>query len=313
MRSKRKRFVGIAMAVSVAVGVTGCTPEQAATWQAHLDSRAAEGAPAAALAGPALRLAWSDDFNGTALDASKWSNREPWHAASGFVNDSEAWLPHPATGTNLSVRDGAATLMARRDAVAAAKGKVMTTSMLTTRGSYDAFTHGVVEARMRIPTGKGLWPAFWLLGNGTGAEGWPRSGEIDIFEFVNNSSGGAGRMYSSVHWGDGALGSGSSHHAASKSVAPAWWADGKFHTFTLHRTANFLRFHVDGIQVMQLVPGETVEWYPTPLPKGGALFNSPMHIRISLEVGGPWAGQGLTSAAYEPGDLAVDYVRVWTG
>jgi hypothetical protein len=118
-------------------------------------------------------------------------------------------------------------------------------------------------------------------------------------------------MYSSVHWGDIVNGSIASHHAASKSVASPWWGDGQFHTFTLHRTSSFLRFFIDGVQVMQLLPGETVPGYSTPIPSGGALFDHPMHVRLSLEVGGPWAGQGLAPSQYEPGDLVVDYVRSW--
>lgn len=312
MRSKRRRVVGIAMAMSVAVGVTGCTPEQTATWQAYLDRQVTAPVPAPALSGPALRLAWSDEFSQATVDSRRWSHREPWNNPPGFRNDSEGWLPFPATAANLSVSNGAASIRAVRDQVAINSGKVMTTAMLTSRDKYNSFTHGVVEARMRIPTGKGLWPQFWLLGNGTAHDGWPKTGEIDIFEFANNASGGAGRMYSSVHWGDVTNGSITAHHTASKSAAPSWWGDGEFHTFTLHRTADFLRFYIDGVQVMQLLPGETVRDYPTAVPKDGVLFKSPMHIRFGLEVGGPWAGQGLSPGQYEPGEMVIDYVRAWS-
>jgi len=256
-------------------------------------------------------LAWSDEFDGSSVDTTKWSNKETWQGSPGFVNDSEAWLPYPATSTNLTVADGALTLKARREALATSNGAAMTTAMMTSRDKYNTFTHGVVEARVKLPTGKGLWPAFWLIGNGTGASGWPKTGEIDIFEYVNNASGGIGRMYSSVHWGDIVNGSIASHYASSKSVASPWWGDGQFHTFSLHRTSNFLRFYIDGVQVMQLSPGELVPDYAKPIPAGGALFDDPMHVRLSLEVGGPWAGQGYSPSQYEPGDMVVDYVRSW--
>ena len=260
---------------------------------------------------PGVTLAWSDEFDGSAIDTSKWSNKEPWQSGPGFANDSEAWLPNPATSTNLTVANGTLSLKARREALATNNGRVMTTAMMTSRDKYNTFTHGVIEARVKLPTGKGLWPAFWLLGNGTGASGWPKTGEVDIFEYVNNASGGNGRMYSSVHWGDVVNGSISSHHAASKSAASPWWGDGQFHTFSLHRTSSFLRFSIDGVQVMELAPGELVPYYATAIPAGGALFDDPMHVRLSLEVGGPWAGQGYSSSQYEGGDMVVDYVRAW--
>lgn len=267
--------------------------------------------PAPASLGGDWELAWSDEFDGTALDDDKWSTKEPWTGAPGFVNDSEAWLPHPATSANLVVGAGSVRIDARREELARDNGQVMTTAMLTSRGKYDSFTHGVIEARVRLPTGQGLWPAFWLLGNGTGSEGWPATGEIDVFEFVNNATGGAGRMYSSVHWGDVVEGSVEAHHAASESVAVPWWGDDEFHTFTLHRTPDFLRFYVDGAQVMELLPGEDVPSYPRTVPVDGPLFEDPMHVRLSLEVGGPWAGDGHSAAQYEPGSLVVDYVRAW--
>jgi len=277
----------------------------------RLDSASALVEPTPALEGEDVQLAWSDEFEGDEVDAHMWSNRECWHNSPGFVNDSEAWLPFPATSENLLQADGVVRLQARRDQEATDRGHVMTTAMLTTRERYDTFTHGVVEARMKIPTGRGLWPAFWLMGNGTDDEGWPQTGEIDIFEFVNNGSGGTGRMYSSVHWGDIVDGAVASHQSTGKSVEVPWWGDNEFHTFTLHRTSDFLCFYVDGEQVIKLLPGEPVDGYPMPVPDGGALFEDPMHIRLSLEVGGPWAGQAHEPATYEPGELVIDYVRAW--
>jgi hypothetical protein len=148
--------------------------------------------PASALEATDLELAWADEFTGDSVDLRVWSTRECWHQSPGFINDSQAWLPFPATSDNLVQRGGAVRLQARRDQEAVRHGQVMTTAVLTTRKRFDTFTHGVVEARMKIPEGRGLWPAFWLMGNGTGSEGWPETGEIDIFEFVNNASGGTG-------------------------------------------------------------------------------------------------------------------------
>ena len=258
-----------------------------------------------------FELTWSDEFEGDSLDERTWSTRECWNDSPGFVNDSQAWLPFPATSDNVVQREGVLRLQARKGEEATERGQVMTTAMLTTRERFDTFRHGVIEARMKIPTGRGLWPAFWLMGNGTGTQGWPQTGEIDIFEFVNNASGGTGRMYSSVHWGGIVDGVATFHQAASKSVEVPWWGEDEFHTFSLHRTSEFLRFYVDGQQVLELLPGEKVDDYPASVPDDGPLFEDPMHVRLSLEVGGPWAGQGHEPAAYEPGDLVVDYVRAW--
>jgi beta-glucanase (GH16 family) len=130
--------------------------------------------PTPALDDADLELAWSDEFDGGEVDLSSWSTRECWHDRPGFVNDSDAWLPYPATSANLSQADGVLRLKAVEDQVASQQGKVMSTAMLTTRERFDTFTHGVVEARLKVPTGRGLWPAFWLMATARTRAGGPR-------------------------------------------------------------------------------------------------------------------------------------------
>jgi hypothetical protein len=131
----------------------------------------------------------ADEFDGSALDSTKWSTKEPWHGSPGFANDSEAWLPAPSHADEPDRRRRCRLAQGSTDTVATSNGKVMTTGHADVPGQVQRVHPRRHRARLKLPTGKGLWPAFWLVGNGTGASGWPSTGEVDIFEYVNNASG----------------------------------------------------------------------------------------------------------------------------
>jgi beta-glucanase (GH16 family) len=313
----RRTFVWLLVLITVVAGSTGtaaAAPRPGTTTTAALATIAtplaatATGPVPTGVSGP-FTMTFEDNFSGTTLDTSKWSTKEPWNTVgTGFVNDSDALLVSPPPAAHLAVSNDTVTLKARRTTAATNAGKAMQTTMLTSRDKYTTFTHGVVEARIKIPAGNGLWPQLWMQGNSAGGT-WPSNGEVDIFEFVNNATS-RGHLFGSVHWGaDRSL-----HRQATKMAAAPYVGDGQFHTFTLHRTTSFLRFYVDGVQVFQMVPGEAVQNHST-IPASGiekeTLFDKPHHLRIGLEVGGSWAGQGLSWSQYQEGDLEVDYVRTW--
>jgi beta-glucanase (GH16 family) len=140
------------------------------------------------------RLTADDEFDGTRLNGKLWSIGEPWNAPPGFVESDDAYCPIPQTG-EVTVGDGSLHLNAL---AVKAHGKPLQSCFITTRNKFS-FTHGYIETRFKLPTSPGLWSAFWLLGNGTGAQGWPKTGEIDMFEFINN--GRANRIpFFTVHW-----------------------------------------------------------------------------------------------------------------
>jgi len=263
----------------------------------------------------AWELAFHEEFDGDRLDGDRWNDHEPWQGDGWGINS--AWHPVPATRDQLSVSQGIATLKARR-AESLPDGKAFTTVELNTRDMYSlpegatTFT----EARLRAPSSKGLLPAFWLLGDGTNdtGEGWPVKGEVDIVEFANNE-GEAARPFASVWYPrdvyenpPGTFLNGI-HDTHPDSFEPRPELRDFWHTWGLYRSPDRMDVYIDGERRFTFRPGET---YKQEVPLPDVLFNSAMHVRFSLGVGGDWAGDGWSEDEYEEGDLEVDYVRSWT-
>ena len=255
-------------------------------------------APVPASSGWTLKAA--SEFSTPTPKPSLWSIGEPWDAAPGFVQSEDAYCPKPQTG-QVAVSGGALKLNA---IVKPTAGKRMQSCFVTTRNKFS-FTHGYVEARVKLPSSPGLWPAFWLLGNGTGANGWPKTGEIDMFEFANNGKDN-GVPFITVHWGGNCNGGHCLY--AQNNPYPAKISNyaGQWITYGMRRTASSLTFYVNGKQTVT-IPRTTRNAQGQQL--GAVLFDSPMHIRLDLSAGG-WAQN--PASATQAGTFAIDYVRVWS-
>ncbi|WP_351233126.1 family 16 glycosylhydrolase [Streptomyces sp. NPDC002133] len=171
-----------------------------------------------------------------------------------------------------------------------------TSARLNTAGRFTQ-TYGHVEARMKVPRGQGMWPAFWMLGSDIGDVGWPNSGEIDIMENVGFEPG---TVHGTLH-GPGYFGSGGIGAAYSLPGGQAF-ADA-FHTFAVDWTPDAITWSVDG----------NVYQRRTPADLGGRqwVFNKPFFLILNLAVGGYWPGDPDGSTVF-PQQLVVDYVRVTT-
>ncbi|MGW1884930.1 ricin-type beta-trefoil lectin domain protein [Streptomyces sp. NPDC001970] len=171
-----------------------------------------------------------------------------------------------------------------------------TSARLNTAGRFTQ-TYGHVEARMKVPRGQGMWPAFWMLGSDIGDVGWPNSGEIDIMENVGFEPG---TVHGTLH-GPGYFGSGGIGAAYSLPGGQAF-ADA-FHTFAVDWTPDSITWSVDG----------NVYQRRTPADLGGRqwVFNKPFFLILNLAVGGYWPGDPDGSTVF-PQQLVVDYVRVTT-
>ena len=119
-------------------------------------------------------LVWSDEFEGNSLDSSNWN----YDIGGGLWGNNESEYYTDST-KNVSVQDGMLKITAMQENKG---GYQYTSGRITTEGKQD-FTYGYMEARMKLPNGQGLWPAFWMLGSGSG---WPECGEIDIMEHINS-------------------------------------------------------------------------------------------------------------------------------
>jgi len=239
------------------------------------------------------QLVWSDEFNGSAglsPDSTKWA----FDIGTGPNNDGwgnselEYYTNRP---TNASLDgNGNLAITARAESYA---GLSYTSSRIKTAGLFDQ-TYGRFEARMRMPWGPGIWPAFWLLGSNVGSAGWPQCGEIDIMELrgqkpsiINGTVHGPG--YS------GAAGITKSFGLENDRF------DVNFHVFAVEWGENYIDFFVDNTLYQEITPGSVT---------GNWVFNHPFHIIINVAVGGNYVGFPTSQTPF-PQTMLVDYVRVY--
>jgi beta-glucanase (GH16 family) len=243
-------------------------------------------------------VAFSDTFDGPAgapVDGSKWQLE-----TGDNVNNHER--QYYTSGTKNAALDGQGHLVitARRENPAGYQcwyGSCQYTSArLNTSGRFSA-QYGHVEARMKIPRGQGMWPAFWMLGTDIGQVGWPNSGEIDVMENVGfEPSTVHGTIHGPGYSGSGGIGAGYTL-PGGQAFADA------FHTFAVDWAPGSITWSVDG----------TVYQRRTPADLGGRtwVFDKPFFLILNLAVGGYWPGDPDGSTAF-PQQLVVDSVSVTT-
>jgi beta-glucanase (GH16 family) len=240
---------------------------------------------------PGWTLGWSDEFNGGAgaIDGSKWSYET---GGGGFGNNE---LEFYTNRTDNAALDGQGSLVitARAENYG---GRNYTSARLNSAGKFTA-TYGRVEARIQIPRGQGIWPAFWMLGNNIGDPnvGWPTCGEIDIMENIGRE---ANVNHGSLH-GPGYSGG---NPLTGTYDAGTALANG-FHTYAVEWEPNVVRFYVDN----NLYETRT----PSNLPAGTRwVYDHPFFIILNVAVGGNWPGSPDGSTQF-PQQMKVDYVRVY--
>ena len=261
----------------------------------------APGAPAPTYppASMPLTLAFREEFDADLY--TQWVDHEPyWGPPGTAAYGNGSWFQAPA-GSLAEVAGGVATL--RNRACQNPGGFAMCGADLSTRGKFDTFVHGHVEARAKIPGNAGGFPAFWLMGNGLGDQAWPKTGEIDIFEFVNNGRDN-GVSFFTVHW---SCPQDQWGHCSKTYETPPRLSDytADYHVWSFTRTHDVLESRIDGFLAAKITRAELA----TIGGDYGVLFDGPMHVRLDLANGGEWAADPSRPAG--EGDFLVDYVRVW--
>ncbi|MFJ5543979.1 ricin-type beta-trefoil lectin domain protein [Micromonospora chalcea] len=249
-----------------------------------------------AIAAPGA-VTWSDDFNGpagAAPDASKWR----YDIGGGGWGNNE--LQYYTNSTRNAALDGNGNLVitARRENPSGYScwyGSCQYTSArLLTNGTF-AQAYGRFEARIKVPRGQGLWPAFWMLGNDIGTNPWPSSGEIDIMENVGYAP--------STVWGTlhGPGYSGGSGVGASTSLPGGQALADAFHTFAVDWAPDSITWYLDGVAYSRKTPADI----------GGNrwVFDHPFFMIMNVAVGGNWPGSPDGSTTF-PQTMTIDYVRV---
>ena len=214
-------------------------------------------------------LVWSDEFNGNSLDTNTW-NYEIGTGSWGWGNN-----------------DGTMKITAKREDYGRMK---YTSSRITTKNKKN-FKYGKIEARIKMPKFKGVWPAFWMLGANQDSVGWPKCGEIDIMEAINDEN----LVYGTLHWfndpGNNNADSGSSVAVADRT---------EYHVYGVEWTADKLRWYVDGkvYRTMDVSNDSFSE------------VRKEYFVIFNMAIGGQWPGYNIDETAF-PATMEVDWVRAY--
>jgi beta-glucanase (GH16 family) len=242
------------------------------------------------------QLTWSDEFDGpdgSAPDASRWV-----HETGGGGWGNQELETYTDRLENASVRGGSLVITARAEPFTGADGirRDYTSARLKTQGRFSQ-RYGRFEARIQIPRGQGIWPAFWLLGADIGTVDWPACGEIDIMENV----GFEPQLVHGTMHGPGISGGGGLTMAyASPDGKP--FADA-FHVYAVEWEASEIRWYVDGHLYETRKAAD--------LPAGARwVFDHEFFVLLNVAVGGAWPGSPDQTTSF-PQQMKVDYVRVF--
>lgn len=224
-------------------------------------------------------LLWSDEFNGTSVDQTKWN----FETGNLNVNQEEEYYQ----AENATVANGNLVITAKQQTV----GNFNYTSARMNTINKLNVKYGKIEARIKLPLGAGLWPAFWMLGAdiNTGVQ-WPGCGEIDIMEHIDADS----LIYGTMHW----LSNGNeADYGLNLASSPS-----EYHIYAVTWDSNSIKWYVDNTLYCTGNIGNNVN--------NTTAFHQPFFIILNLAVGGSWPGLTVDTSKL-PANMYVDYVRVY--
>lgn len=250
---------------------------------------------------PALSLVWGDEFDepaGTPPNPKHWAHAHGDGTAESIAGWGNNELQYYTEQVENAATDGSGNLVITARSADAGLDCYYgpckyTSARLLTSGLYE-LTYGRVEARIKVPSGVGLWPAFWMLGTNIGTVGWPDSGEIDVMENVGRQPN---RLYGTLH-GPGY--SGSNGYGTTIDL-PEPVAD-DFHVFAVDWREDHIAWTVDGTEYHTATPKDVApnEW----------AYNHPFYLLLNLAVGGNFGGPVSPDSEF-PASMLVDYVRIF--
>jgi beta-glucanase (GH16 family) len=241
-------------------------------------------------------LTWHDEFdgpNGAPPDNKKWLVET---GGGGWGNHELQY--YTARSRNVRLENGKLIIEANREPFTGNDGvrRDYTSARLTTAGRFSQM-YGRFEARIRIPSMQGIWPAFWLLGDDYSTKGWPACGEIDIMEsFGVNHSQTVGSLHGPGYFSGGSL--------KSSYTLPKGTFGDAFHVFAVEWEPAVVRFYVDGQLFGTKIPADVpsgMQW----------IFDHPFFLVLNVAVGGDLPGSPQHSSVF-PQRMVVDYVRVYS-
>jgi beta-glucanase (GH16 family) len=234
------------------------------------------------------QLVMQDEFDTAGAPNSALWNYNIGTGSNGWGNNElEYYTNRPE---NIKVENGMLKITAIKETY---MGSGYTSGRINSMGKFEQ-KHGRFEARIKMPYGKGIWPAFWLLGANSNTVTWPQCGEIDIMEYLGNNPTS---IFGTLH-GPGYSGA----NAITKNYTlPNNRFDNDFHIFGIEWGEDYINFYVDDVLYNQITPAKvTGEW----------VFNQPFYIILNMAVGGNYPGSPNSETVF-PQTMLIDYVRVY--
>ena len=226
------------------------------------------------------KIVWSDEFDYAGLpDPSKWGYE------AGFIRNNELQYYTDTRPENAVVKDGTLLLIGKEEQYESAS---YTSASITTDRKHS-WTYGKIDARMKLPKGQGIWPAFWMLGQNIHEVGWPACGEIDIMEHINNED----ILYGTLHWHN-------QKHVSDGSKTNCEVS--KYHNYTIEWDKEAVKWFLDGVQYHEVNVKDSIN--------STAELHKPFYIILNLAIGGNWPKNPDETTRF-PDSVFVDYVRVY--
>ena len=238
-------------------------------------------------------LVWADEFNSPEIETANWvyelGDGTDYGLPAGWGNAEKQLYQNSSENSFIEEVDGVSALVIVADEIS---DGIYHSAKLTTQG-LQSFRYGRVEARMKLPTAQGMWPAFWMLGDNITEVDWPGCGEIDIMELVGSSPN---TIHGSAHYATAE----NKHFGDTESKDLAAGAfDDEYHTFSINWTPESIAYSLDGAIYNSIAIEDDMKE-----------FQRSFYIILNVAVGGNWPGHPDASTSF-PQKMYVDYVRVY--
>jgi beta-glucanase (GH16 family) len=242
-------------------------------------------------------LVWHDEFAGSAVDPAKWEFEV--NGRGGGNNELQYYTDRPS---NAFIENGALVIQARNESYTGPDGALSYTSARLRTKNRGDWTYGRFEIRAKVPAGRGLWPAIWMMPTDNAYGGWAASGEIDIMELLGHEPQ---KVYGTLHYGGT---SPANVHSGTWTVLSSGTFADDFHVFAVEWDTTSIRWLMDD-RVYYTRTSD--QWYTTntaavkPAP-----FDRRFYLILNVAVGGNWPGRPDGSTVF-PQRMTVDWVRVF--
>ena len=252
------------------------------------------------------QLVWSDEFDAESVDAAKWNFETgdgSQYGLTGWGNNELQWYEQD----NASIVDGKLVITAEEDSV---NGFNFTSARMQTQGIFE-ITYGRIEASIKLPTGQGTWPAFWMLPTNSPYGGWAAGGEIDIVESTNLGVEGKNTIIGTTHFGS----QWPLNQFVGKEFSPSFTVSDDFHRFAIEWEEGEIRWYIDNTMYAKQTSENYWSYYWAGQSEGfqsaeNGPFNQPFHMIMNLAIGGNLPGAPNDETVF-PIQMEVEYVRVY--